>query len=148
MAVLLVFHREETGLEAAFLEHPCYMMGTDGIYFNDGVIHPRQYGSAARLLGYYSRRKRLFSLEDAVYKLSGFPAARSKWRGRGAVRTGYYADLVVFDADSVIDRATFDHPHRLAQGISHVLVNGAPIIVDGDAVPGATPGRYLHFGRE
>jgi len=148
MAVLLVFHREENGLEAAFLEHPCYMMGTDGIFFNDGMIHPRQYGSAARLLGHYGRRKRLFSVEDAVYKLSGFPAARFKLRSRGAIRTGYYADLVVFDADTVIDRATFDHPHRLAQGVSHVLVNGKPIIFDGEPVPGVLPGRYLQFGRE
>jgi N-acyl-D-amino-acid deacylase len=148
MAVLLVFHREENGLEAAFLEHPCYMMGSDGIYFNDGMIHPRQYGSAARLLGHYGRRKRHFSVEDAVYKLSGFPAARFKLRGRGAIRKGYYADLVVFNADTVIDRATFDHPHRLAQGVAHLIVNGKPILFDGDPVLGSMPGRYLQFGRE
>ncbi len=148
MAVLLVFHRQEDGLEAAFLEHPCFMLGSDGIYFADGVIHPRQFGSGARLLGYYSRRKRLFSLEDAVYKMSGFPAARFKLRGRGAIRPNYYADLAIFNPDTINDRATYDHPLRLAQGMEHVLVNGQPIITDGEVVAGATPGRYLQFGRE
>lgn len=148
MAVLLVFHREENGLESAFLEHSCYMMGSDGIYFEDGVIHPRQYGSAPRLLGHYVRRKRVLTLEDAVYKLSGFPAARFKLRSRGAVRAGYYADLVIFDADTIADRATFDHPHRLATGVSHVIVNGQPILLAGEPVEGKTPGRYLKFGVE
>jgi N-acyl-D-aspartate/D-glutamate deacylase len=148
MAVLLVFHRSEDGLEAAFLEHPCYMMGSDGIYFADGVIHPRQYGAGARLLGHYCRRKRLFSLEDAVYKLSGFPAARFKLRGRGALRPNNFADIVVFNPETINDRATFDHPQRLAQGVEHVLVNGQPIIAEGAVVTGATPGRYLQFGRE
>lgn len=148
MAVLLVFHREEDGQEAEFLEHSCYMMGSDGIYFADGEIHPRQFGAGARLLGHYTRRKRLFGLEEAVYKLSGFPAARFKLRARGAIRTGYYADLVVFDPDGIGDRATFDHPQRLAQGVDWVIVNGQPIIANGDVVAGATPGRYLQFGRE
>jgi N-acyl-D-amino-acid deacylase len=148
MAVLLVFHREENGLESSFLEHPCYMMGSDGIFFADGIIHPRQYGSAPRLLGHYVRRKRLLSLEDAVYKLSGYPAARFKLRGRGAIRIGCYADLVVFDADTIIDRATFDHPHRHAHGVAAVVVNGQQIVSNGEVVPGVTPGRYLQFGRE
>jgi N-acyl-D-amino-acid deacylase len=148
MSVLLVFHRQEDGLEASFLEHPCYMMGSDGIYFPDGAIHPRQFGSGARLLGHYSRRKRLFSLEDAVYKMTGFPAARFKLRGRGIIRPNNYADLVVFNPDTVGDRATFDHPLRLAQGMEHVIVNGKPIIAEGDVVAGATPGRYLWFGRD
>jgi N-acyl-D-amino-acid deacylase len=148
MAVLLVFHRQEDGLEASFLEHPCYMMGSDGIFFPDGAIHPRQFGAGARLLGHYSRRKRLFSLEDAVYKMTGFAAARFKLRGRGVIRPNHYADLVVFDPDGVNDRATFDHPLRLAQGMKHVIVNGRPIIWEGDAIAGATPGRYLQFGRD
>ena len=148
MAVLLVFRQEEDGLEAPFLAHPCYMMGSDGIYFAEGVIHPRHFGYAARLLGHYARRKRLFSLEEAVYKLSGFAAARFKLQKRGVIRAGYFADLVVFDPDTVIDRATFDHPHRLAQGVSHVIVNGQPILAGGAVVEGATPGRYLRFGVE
>ena len=148
MAVLLVFQRTEDGLEAEFLDHPCYMMGSDGIFFPGGKIHPRQYGSATRLLGHYVRRKRLMSLEDAVYKLSGFPAARHKLRGRGAVRKGYFADLVVFDPETVHDNATFDDPHQLSTGIEHVLVNGVPILREGQPISGALPGRYLRFGVE
>ena len=110
MAVLLVFRQEEDGLEAAFLAHPCYMMGSDGIYFAEGEIHPRHFGSAARLLGHYVRRKRLFSLEEAVYKLSGFAAARFKLQKRGVIRAGYFADLVVFDPDTVADRAPLTTP--------------------------------------
>ena len=73
MAVLLVFRREEDGLEGEFLAHSCYMMGSDGIYFPDGVIHPRQFGSATRLLGHYVRRKRLMSLEDADLQVERLP---------------------------------------------------------------------------
>jgi N-acyl-D-amino-acid deacylase len=147
MAVLLVFHQEENGLESAFLEHPCYMMGSDGIYFPDGAIHPRYYGSAARLLGHYVRRKRSLTVEEAVYKLSGNPARRFKLRDRGVLRVGAHADLVVFDPDTVGDRATFDHPYRPAQGVSHVVVNGTVILADRVPVAGALPGRYLRYGK-
>ncbi|HQY91919.1 D-aminoacylase [Caldilinea sp.] len=148
MAVLLVFHRVEAGLEAEFVAHPCYMMGSDGIFFASGKIHPRQYGSATRLLSHHMRRKRLFSLEDAVYKLSGFAAARFKLKSRGAIRKGYFADLVIFDPETVHDHATFDNPHQLSTGIDHVIVNGIPILQAGKPVNGATPGRYLRFGVE
>ena len=148
MAVLLVFHREESGLEAEFVAHPCYMMGSDGIYFANGKIHPRQYGSATRLLSHHTRRKRLFSLEDAVYKLSGFAAARFKLRQRGAIRTGYYADLALFDPETVHDNATFDNPHQPSVGVEHVIVNGVPILQGGKPMSGVTPGRYLRFGVE
>ena len=94
------------------------------------------------------RRKRLFSLEDAVYKLSGFAAARFRLKSRGAIRKGYFADLVIFDPEAVHDRATFDNPHQLSTGIDHVIVNGVPILQAGKPVSGATPGRYLRFGVE
>jgi N-acyl-D-amino-acid deacylase len=148
MAVLLVFRHEENGLEAEFVSHPCYMMGSDGIFFANGKIHPRQYGSATRLLGHHMRRKRLFSLEDAIYKLSGFAATRFKLKQRGAIRKGYYADLVIFDPETVHDNATFDDPHQLSTGIEHVIVNGVPILAHGKPIAGATPGRYVNFGIE
>lgn len=148
MAVLLVFQREENGLEAEFISHPCYMMGSDGIFFANGKIHPRQYGSATRLLGHYMRRKRLFSLEDAIYKLSGFAATRFKLKQRGAIRKGYYADLVIFDPETVHDNATFDDPHQLSTGIEHVIVNGVPILAHDKPIAGAVPGRYVRFGIE
>ena len=148
MAVLLVFRREESGLESDFLAHPCYMMGSDGIYFASGKIHPRQYGSATRLLSHHVRRKRLFSLEEAVYKLSGFAAARFKIKNRGVIRKGAFADIVIFDPETVHDHATFDDPHQLSTGVEHVIVNGAPILANGKPVNGALPGRYLRFGME
>lgn len=148
MAVLLVFRREESGLESEFIAHPCYMMGSDGIYFASGKIHPRQYGSATRLLSHYVRRKRLFSLEEAIYKLSGFAAVRHKLKNRGVIRKGAYADIVIFDPETVHDHATFDDPHQLSTGVEHLIVNGVPILADGKPVNGALPGRYLRFGAD
>jgi N-acyl-D-amino-acid deacylase len=146
MAVLLVFRREENGLESAFIEHDSYMMGSDGIYFPDGITHPRQNGSASRLLGQYVRKKRILTLEDAIWKLSGFAAKRFKLAGRGAVRPNHFADIVIFDADTIADRASFDHPNRLSVGVEWVLVNGVPIIAGGQVQADTTPGRYLRYG--
>ena len=95
-------------------------------------------------------RKGLFSLEDAVWKLSGAPAARYGLEGRGLVAEGFYADLVIFDPGTVQDHATFSDPHQQSSGIGDVLVNGVPIIVDGAPVdlPGPElPGRSLRFKR-
>ena len=147
MAVLLVFFQGDDRFVDPFLAHEKYMMGTDGVYHEDSVVHPRQYGSAARLLG-PCVRKGLFSLEDAVWKLSGAPAARFGLKDRGKLEQGRYADLVVFDAESIQDHATFDRPHRLSTGVGHVIVNGVPIICDGTPVEGLEqplPGRALHF---
>ena len=86
LAVLLVFHQGDDDLVAPFLAHDCYMMGSDGIFHEDGAVHPRQYGSAARLLGPCVRDKQWFSLEEAVYKLSGHPAQRASSSGDSAVQ--------------------------------------------------------------
>jgi N-acyl-D-aspartate/D-glutamate deacylase len=148
LAVLLVFPRGDDTLIEPFLAHRCYMMGSDGIYHEEGAIHPRQYGSATRLLGPCVRDKKLFSLEEAVYKLSGYPAERFGLKGRGILKEGYFADLVIFDAETVRDRATYEDPHQYSIGIEHVLVNGVPIIRAGQAVealPAPLPGRALKF---
>jgi N-acyl-D-amino-acid deacylase len=148
LAVLLVFIEGEDPLVRPFLQHDLYMMGTDGIYFEDGVIHPRMYGSAARLLGPCVRDYKLFSLEDAVYKLSGAAAARFGLKDRGVVREGAFADLVVFDAATIADRATFADPHQYSVGVEHVLVNGMPIVRDGKPIEEfdePLPGRALRF---
>jgi N-acyl-D-amino-acid deacylase len=148
LAVLLVFHYGDDQLVFPFLSHEKYMMGTDGIYFPDGAVHPRMYGSAGRLLGPCVRDHRLFSLEDAVYKLSAHPASRFGLVGRGVVREGAFADLVVFDPETVTDRATYREPHQFCAGIEQVFVNGVQIIRGGEEVkdlPRPLPGRALKF---
>jgi len=149
LAVLLVFFQGDDSYVEPFLAHECYMMGTDGVYHEGGVIHPRQYGSAARLLG-PCVRKGLFSLEDAVWKLSGAPAARFGLKDRGKVEEGGYADLVIFDQEAIQDHATFAEPHQLSGGVSEVLVNGVPIIRDSSPVETLQqplPGRALRFNQ-
>lgn len=148
LAVLLVFHYGDDALVHPFLAHEKYMMGTDGIYFPDGAVHPRMYGSAGRLLGPCVRDHRLFSLEDAVYKLSGHPASRFGLKDRGLLKEGCFADVVVFDPQTVADRATYREPHQHCVGIEQVLVNGVPIIRDGKEVkdlPSPLPGRALKY---
>lgn len=146
LAVLLVFNQGDDRLVHPFLSHDLYLMGSDGIYFEEGIVHPRVYGSATRLLGPCVRDWKLFSLEDAVYKLSGGPAERFGLTDRGTIRTGAHADLVVFDPNTVADRATYSNPHQFSIGIEHVLVNGVPIISDGKPIETLTapyPGRAL-----
>ena len=124
------------------------MMGTDGIYFPDGIVHPRMYGSAARLLGPCVRTHKIFSLEEAVYKLSGYPSARFGLKDRGTLRQNSFADIVVFDPETIQDHATFENPHQYSTGVEHVLVNGVSIIAAGSEVKDLAaplPGRYLKF---
>jgi N-acyl-D-amino-acid deacylase len=147
LGVLLVMHMGHDELIQPFLAHECYMMGSDGIYHEDGVVHPRQYGSAARLLGPAVRNGWL-SLEDAVHKLSGYPADRFGLVERGQLREGWCADLVVFDANVIEDRATYENPHQYAAGVEQVMVNGVRVIADGapvEKLPAVLPGRSLRF---
>jgi N-acyl-D-amino-acid deacylase len=148
MAVLLVFHHGNDDLIHPFLAHEKYMMGSDGIYFPNGAVHPRLYGSAARVLGPSVRDHHLFSLEDAVFKLSGFPAARFGLKERSVLKEGHFADVVVFDAETIVDKATYLEPHQFSVGVEHVLTNGVPVVADGepiDDLPNPRPGRYLKF---
>jgi N-acyl-D-amino-acid deacylase len=151
LAVLLVFRLSPNDrLVEPFVRHEKYMIGSDGIYFADGAVHPRMYGSAPRLLGDFVRRG-VLSLEEAVYKLSAYPAERFGLKKRGRIAEGYYADLVLFDPATVSDPATFDAPHRTATGIDTVFVNGVPIVNAGrpvDNLPSPLPGRYLRFRQE
>ncbi|MFN0050799.1 MAG: N-acyl-D-amino-acid deacylase family protein [Planctomycetales bacterium] len=150
LAVLLVFNQGDDALVHPFLQHELYLMGSDGIYFPEGAIHPRMYGSAPRLLGPCVRDWKLFSLEEAVYKLSGGPAGRFGLKDRGVVREGAWGDVVVFDEATVTDRATYADPHQTPLGIEHVLVNGCPIITRGIPVEpcgGPLPGRALRSER-
>jgi N-acyl-D-amino-acid deacylase len=110
--------------------------------FTNSQPHPRAYGSFARLLGKYVREENLISLEQAVHRLTGFPANNLKLDGRGTLKPNNYADVVVFNPATIIDRATFEKPHQLATGVVHVFVNGEQVLRDGEHT-GATPGRFV-----
>tara|TARA_R110001606_G_scaffold5898_3_gene26841 strand:+ start:280 stop:1965 length:1686 start_codon:yes stop_codon:yes gene_type:complete len=104
--------------------------------------HPRAFGNVARLLGKYVRVEKVIPLEEAVYKLSGLPASNLKIKKRGSLAVGNYADLAIFDANTIIDKATFDEPQQFAEGMVHVFVNGEQVLKDGEHT-GATPGRVV-----
>ena len=110
--------------------------------FTNSQPHPRAYGSFARLLGKYVREEKIITLEDAIYRMTGLPATNLKLKERGKLATEYFADVVVFDPDTVIDKATFQNPHQLATGIIHVFVNGDQVLKHGQHT-GATPGRFV-----
>jgi N-acyl-D-amino-acid deacylase len=107
-----------------------------------GLTHPRAYGTYPRILGKYVRQDSLFTLEEAVRKMTGAVAARLQLRDRGLLREGLFADVVVFDPSTIIDHATFQRPHQLSTGVSHVFVNGTAVLRDGRHT-GATPGRVV-----
>lgn len=88
------------------------------------------------------RDEKVIPLEDAVRKMSGAVAARLRLAGRGLLREGYQADVVLFDPNTIIDKATFEAPHQLAEGVRHVWVNGTPVLVDGEHT-GAMPGQVV-----
>ncbi len=107
-----------------------------------GPTHPREYGTYPRVLGKYVREERLLTLEDAIHKMSGAVAARLGLHDRGLLLPGYYADVLLFDAETVSDQATFEHAHQLSIGINDVWVNGTRVVRNG-LHTGATPGRVV-----
>ncbi|MFI5328865.1 MAG: amidohydrolase family protein, partial [Candidatus Rokuibacteriota bacterium] len=144
---MILFQLDEADLRRA-LVHPHVMIGSDGSSLAaegplaTGKPHPRSYGTFPRVLGHYARDERVLSLESAVWKMTGMPARRLGLSDRGVLAPGAQADVVVFDAATVADRATYEDPHRYATGIGHVLVNGRVVIADGEHT-GALPGRVL-----
>ena len=113
----------------------------EGVFLRSST-HPRAYGNFARLLGHYVRDENLVPLEEAVRRLTSFPAANLGISDRGNLKAGYFADLVVFDPARIADHATFETPQRYATGMRHVLVNGVPVLRDGEHT-GAKPGRVV-----
>ncbi len=104
--------------------------------------HPRAYGSFIRVLGKFSRDEKILSLQEAVRKLSKLPATNLKLQKRGEIKTGNFADIVIFDPSTVKDNATFAKPHQYAQGVIHVFVNGVQVLKDGEHTS-AKPGRFV-----
>jgi N-acyl-D-amino-acid deacylase len=120
------------------LAHPDGMVCSDGSSYApygpqaQSSPHPRSYGTFPRLLGHYVRERKVMPLEEAVRKVTSAPADRMQLAGRGRIAVGAFADLVAFDPDTVIDRATFEEPHQYPAGIPHVIVNGVITIRDGE----------------
>ncbi|MGH7573864.1 MAG: N-acyl-D-amino-acid deacylase family protein [Longimicrobiales bacterium] len=133
---------------ALMLAHPLGMICSDAPAravtgpLSAGTPHPRAYGSFPRVLGFYVRERGTLTLEKAIHKMTGMPAARLRLEGRGRLETGAFADVVVFDPDTVIDRATFEAPHAYPVGIPYVIVNGELVIAEGEHT-NARPGRVL-----
>jgi N-acyl-D-amino-acid deacylase len=125
----------------ALMRHPAMMGGSDGI-FAGGRPHPRGWGCFGRYLGHYVREARTWTLEEAVQHLAAHPARRLGLVDRGLIRPGMAADLVVFDSDRIGDRATYADGRQPAEGVDHVLVNGEPVLLDGQRTS-ALPGRAL-----
>jgi len=127
------------------MQHPATTIGSDGPVgiFGEGAPHPRQYGTFARVLGHFVRERGVITLEEAVKKMSNQSARRLNIHDRGLITKGYFADIAVFDADEIIDKATFEDPHQYAVGMKYVLVNGE-IVVENGSHNGARPGRVLY----
>ncbi|MEE4202325.1 MAG: amidohydrolase family protein, partial [Halieaceae bacterium] len=108
----------------------------------DNHRHPRTYGTFPRVLGHYVRELGLLSLPEAIRRAAALPADNLSLRDRGYLRTGYYADVLVFDPDTITDHATFEQPHQYSTGMEQVFINGEQVIADGQHT-GATPGRVV-----
>ncbi|TDJ22163.1 MAG: D-aminoacylase [Gammaproteobacteria bacterium] len=129
-ATVILHSMDENDVQTV-LRHPSTMIGSDGIPTLEGRPHPRLYGTFARVLGHYARDLGLFSLEEAVHRMTGLPAAKFGLTDRGEIRTNGYADLVLFDPARVIDVGTFEDPNHYPDGIVHVFVNGRHTVANG-----------------
>ena len=139
------FGMDEANVERK-MAHPLSVICSDGGVFattgpfSHGVPHPRAYGTFPRVLGRYVRERGIMPMETAIHKMTQLPASRTGLSDRGLIQPGAKADLVAFDPDSVIDRATFEEPHQYPEGIPFVWVNGEPVIFEGEHT-NARPGR-------
>jgi N-acyl-D-amino-acid deacylase len=126
------------------MRHPYVGIASDSsvLTTGEGVPHPRGYGNNARVLGMYVRSRRVLTLETAIRKMTSLPAQHFRFDGRGLIKPGYAADIVVLNPGTVTDTATFERPHAFAAGIPHVFVNGIAVVRNGEHT-GARPGEVL-----
>ena len=122
------------------------MFGTDGAAIPNvptlGKFHPRFYGTYPRVLGKYVREEKVLTLEDAVRRMTSFPAQKLGLKDRGLLKEGNVADIVLFNPNTVIDKATFDDPHQFPEGIPHVIVNGI-VVVENNKQLRKYPGKVI-----
>jgi N-acyl-D-amino-acid deacylase len=133
--------RKQIALPWVSFDSDAGSIAPEGVFLKSNP-HPRTYGTFARLLGKYVRDEKIISLPEAIRRLTSLPAANLKLDRRGWLKTGYYADVVVFDPARIQDHATFEKPHQYATGVVHVLVNGVAVIKDGKHT-GAKPGQVV-----
>ena len=147
-AVSYVGHGMSPENVSLVLSHPLVMIGSDGVSMApqgkalETKPHPRSYGAYPRVLGYYARDQHIFNLPVAVKKMTSMPADQAGLKDRGRIAPGKKADVVVFDATTVKDVATFEDPQRYPVGIRHVLVNGVQVIANSEHT-GKRPGKVL-----
>lgn len=116
-------------------------LAPEGVFLKSNP-HPRAYGNFARLLGKYVRDEKAISLSEAIHRLTSLPAANLKLQRRGALKPGFFADVVIFDPARIRDHATFERPHQYSTGVLHVFVNGVQVLQEGEHT-GAKPGRFV-----
>ena len=147
--VSVIYHNRDEEDVKCFMDHRLAMFGSDGNavspegFYSNGKPHPRFYGTFPRILGRYIRgKKSKLSLEEAIYKMTGFPAWRLNLKQRGIIKENYIADITIFNPKTIIDKATFKDPHQYAEGIEFVLINGQSVIEKGVHKKN-TPGKVL-----
>ncbi|MEO8382432.1 MAG: D-aminoacylase [Acidobacteriota bacterium] len=144
---VIYFSINEDDVRSA-LRQPWVSIGSDGSSptaasrAENTSVHPRSYGTFPRVLGHYAREEKLFTIEEGVRKMTSQAALRANLEDRGLIRPGMIADLVVFDPETILDRATFEDPHHFSVGISDVVVSGVPVLRDG-VMTGKLPGRSI-----
>ena len=139
--LMVVGPSDREHLVEPLIRHDLAILGSDGIYFPGGRVHPRVFGSGGRWLGPLVRDRKVFSLEEAVHKASGKAAERFGLTGRGMIREGAFADVIVFEPATITDRATYVDPQQMCVGIEHVIVNGC--LLGSDTSREQPPGRFL-----
>ena len=144
-SVTAVYHAINPDDVDRIMQHPATAIGSDGPVgiFGEGTPHPRQYGSFARVLGYYVRERGILKLEQAVRKMSSQSAKRLGIHDRGLIAEGYYADIAVFDPNQIIDKAGFENPHQYSVGMKFVIVNGITVVEEGKH-NGNRPGKVIY----
>jgi N-acyl-D-amino-acid deacylase len=133
--------RKQIALPWVSFDSDAGSIAPEGVFLKSSP-HPRAYGAFARLLGKYVREEKIIPLAEAVRRLTSLPAENLRLDRRGWLKPGYYADVVVFDPAKIQDHATYEKPHQYATGVMHVLVNGVPVIKDGEHT-GAKPGQVV-----